>query len=123
MQEYGRYERVGSEIKRELAAILRDDVRDDRLAQVTVQEVRVTRDLAHAKVFFTLLAVERAEEMTKALNRAAGYLRHRLSEAMRLRSMPLLHFVYDTSVGEGMHLTALIDAAVAKDKGEERDDG
>ena len=55
MQEFGREERVGTEIHRELALLLRDEARDPRLSRVTIQEVRVVRDLSHAKVFFTVM--------------------------------------------------------------------
>jgi ribosome-binding factor A len=53
MKEFDRTERIGAELQRELYQVLRDEVRDPRLANLTIQEVRVVRDLAHAKVFFT----------------------------------------------------------------------
>lgn len=61
MQEFGREERVGAEIRRELALLLRDEARDPRLTQVTIQEVRVVRDLSHAKVFFTVMDATQAK--------------------------------------------------------------
>ncbi len=95
-----------------LAEVLRDEVRDPRLGLVTVQEVRVTLDLAHAKVYFTRMGGDEASA-EKLLNRSlAGFLRHELAHRMRLRSMPQLHFVYDESIARGEHLTGLIDQAV-----------
>jgi ribosome-binding factor A len=117
MQEFGREERVGAEIRRELAGLLRDEVRDPRLSSVTIQEVRVARDLSHGKVFFTLLDVAQAKATEAALNKAAGFLRRRLGEKMMLRSVPRLAFVYDKSFETGMRLTSLIDRAVADDEG------
>ncbi len=109
MQEFGREERVGAEIHRELALLLRDEARDPRLTRVTIQEVRAVRDLSHAKVYFTL--------MDSAQNKAAAFLRRRLAEKMNLRVVPRLSFVYDKSIETGARLSSLIDQAVAKDKG------
>jgi ribosome-binding factor A len=117
MQEFGREERVGAEIHRELALLLRDEVRDPRLSSVTIQEVRVARDLSHGKVFFTLMDIAQAKATEQALNKAAGFLRRRLAEMMNLRTVPKLVFVYDKSLETGMRLTSLIDRAVAKDEG------
>ena len=115
MNEYGREERVGAEIRRELARLLRDEVRDPRLARVTVQEVRVVRDLSHAKVYFTVLDPAESKATEAALNKASAFLRRRLAESMNLRVMPRLAFVYDRSIETGNRLASLIDQAVAND--------
>ncbi|HPE80710.1 MAG: 30S ribosome-binding factor RbfA [Sedimenticolaceae bacterium] len=117
MQEFGREERVGAEIRRELALLLRDEARDPRLSQVTIQEVRVVRDLSHAKVFFTVMDAAQAKDTERALNKAAAFLRRRLSDSMNLRTVPRLAFVYDKSIEAGLRLSSLIDQAVAKDEG------
>lgn len=122
MQDFGRQDRVGAEIQRELAVLLRDEARDPRLNSVTIQEVRVVRDLSHAKVYFTLLDVDSAKEVAKALNKAAGFLRHRLSDEMNLRVVPQLKFVYDVSFEHGMRLTSLIDDVVANDEKKSKGD-
>ena len=77
MQEFSRSERIGAEMARELAYLLRDAAKDRRLAEVTIQEVRVTRDLSHAKVYFTVLDRDHAKQMGKILAHAAGFLRRR----------------------------------------------
>ena len=117
MQEFGREERVGTEIHRELALLLRDEARDPRLASVTIQEVRVVRDLSHAKVFFTLMDPTQAKATEAALNKASAFLRRCLADVMSLRTVPRLAFVYDKSIENGMRLSSLIDQAVAKDEG------
>ena len=117
MHEFGREERVGAEIHRELALLLRDEARDPRLSQVTIQEVRAVRDLSHAKVYFTLMESEQAKHTEAALNKAAAFLRRRLAEKMTLRIVPRLSFVYDKSIETGTRLSSLIDEAVAKDEG------
>ncbi len=122
MKEFSRADRVGAQMQRELALLLRDEARNPRLAEVTIQEVRVTRDLSHAKVFFTVLDSREAEQFTEMLEHAAGFLRKRLGQLMKVRSVPELHFFYDKSIEEGQRLSALIERAVAADRREE-DDG
>ncbi len=121
-RDFGREERVGAELHRELALILRDEVRDPRIEQVTVQEVRVTRDLAHAKVYFTVLDRDQARKTEQALNKAAGFLRRQLGGRVVMRTIPALHFVYDHSLEQGMRLSSLIEQAVAADGGRDADD-
>ena len=122
MREFGREERVGSELQRELALILRDEVHDPRLSQVTIQEVRVVRDLSHARVFFTLMDQDQAKQTEKALNKAASFLRRRLGEVVKMRTIPQLHFEYDHSLERGMRLSSLIDRAVADAPAADADD-
>lgn len=122
MQEFGREERVGAEIQRELALLVRDEINDPRIGNPTFQEVRVVRDLSRAKVFFTVFDDERIKETTQALNKAAAYLRRRLSERLKIRSVPQLQFMHDSSVAEGARLSALIDQAVSHDRESHGDD-
>ncbi len=121
MREFNRADRVGSQMQRELAVLLRDEVKNPRLAEVTIQEVRVTRDLSHAKVYFTVLDRDQVPWFTEALEQVSGFLRRRLGQLMKLRTVPRLHFVYDKSIDEGMRLSALIDQAVAADRRKEDD--
>jgi ribosome-binding factor A len=115
MKEFDRTERIGAELQRDLACILREEVKDPRLGLITVQAVRVSRDLAHAKVYFTCFPVdEGGREQERLLNgRLAGFLRRELARRTRLRSVPELHFVHDESVRYGERLSHLIDEAVA----------
>ena len=115
-REFERSERVGAELLRELTLLLRGDVKDPRIGDITLQEVRVSRDLSYAKVYFTCFPLDDCgDEQQRFLNGAlAGYLRSRLSQSLRLRSVPQLRFVHDESVREGERLAALIDQAVAE---------
>ncbi len=115
MSDGGRAERVGAELLRALTVLLRSEVKDPRLAPVTVQEVRVSRDLAHAKVYFTCFPLDDCgDQQLKLLNGAlAGFLRRELARRVRLRTVPQLHFVHDTSVRDGERLAALIDSVAA----------
>ena len=97
--------------------LLREEVKDPRVGQVTITAVEVSPDLAHAKVFFTdMRGREHAREGEEALARTAGFLRRELSHRLTLYSTPQLHFVYDDSIESGMRLSKLIDDAVAADR-------
>jgi len=112
-----RAQRVGEQIQRELAELLRDNVKDPRVGRVTITAVEVSSDLSHAKVFVTHLAGrEHADEAVRALQHTAGFLRSELSHRMQLYSVPQLHFAYDDSIESGMRLSQLIDEAVAGDR-------
>jgi ribosome-binding factor A len=112
-----RAQRVGEQIQRELAELLREHVKDPRVGRVTVTAVEASADLSHAKVFVTHLAgIEHADEAVQALQRTAGFLRAELGHRMKLYSVPQLHFAYDDSIESGMRLSQLIDDAVASDR-------
>jgi ribosome-binding factor A len=112
-----RAQRVGDQIQKELADLLRNEVKDPRVGPVTVTRVDVSPDLSHATVHFTHLAGrEHADDTEKALARTAGFLRSALSHRLDLYSVPQLHFAYDDSIEAGMKLSQLIDDAVAADK-------
>jgi ribosome-binding factor A len=88
---------------------------------VGLSDVEVSRDLSHAKVFITVFETDKAVSSVKALNRAAGYLRRRLGQEMRIRSVPELHFQHDASVETGQQMDDLIDSAVASDRNDDGD--
>ncbi len=114
---FSRTSRVAEQIQRELAELIQMEVKDPRVGLVTLTGVEVTQDYAHAKVYFTTLGTaEQAPLAQTGLQHAAGFLRSQLAHRMKLRIMPQLHFIYDTSVEQGMHLSQLIDEAVAADK-------
>lgn len=114
-KDYARTDRIAEQIQRELAQLIRLEVKDPRVKKVTLTGVEVTNDHAHAKVFYTSLDGDSAE-LLQGLERAAGFLRSQLAHAMKLRITPQLHFAYDASVERGAHLSQLIDQAVASDK-------
>jgi ribosome-binding factor A len=112
-----RARRVGDQIQRELAELLREEVKDPRVGRVTVTAVEVSPDLSHAKVFVTHLSGrEHAAEAVEALQHTAGFLRSALSHRLQLYSVPQLHFAYDDSIESGLKLSQLIDDAVAADR-------
>jgi ribosome-binding factor A len=92
------------------------EVKDPEVGFISLSDVEVSRDLAHAKVFVTVFESDKAGASLKALKRAAGYLRRRLGQEMRIRSVPELHFHHDASVETGERMDNLIEAAVASDR-------
>jgi ribosome-binding factor A len=116
-QEFSRTQRVGGQIQRELAQIIQQELRDPRLGLVTVSAVEVSKDMTHAKVFITVMNPEQdVDETLKVLKKASGFLRRALGKRMLLRLIPELHFAYDSSLDEGMRVSALLDAVAAERK-------
>ena len=108
----GRPKKVADLIQRELAELIRLELRDPRVGMVTITSVDVSPDLSHAKIFFTLLDKEHLKETTQGLQRAASFLRSQLSKRMSMYTTPELRFVYDESVERGDRLSQLIDSVL-----------
>ncbi len=118
-REFGRNERVADYLKRELALLIQNEVKDPRLGMVNINDVEVGRDLSRAKVFFTLIGDENeaaGKQAAEVLNKAAGFLRNQVAANNSMRSTPALQFYYDQSVLRGDQLSKLIDQAVADDQ-------
>ncbi len=119
-KEFGRSERVSSQMQKELALILQREVRDSRLGFITVNEVVLTKDLAVAKVYVTVLTADEEGKLAnvKVLNEIAPFIRHELAKRMRLRHISELHFIYDHSFDNGVRVSALLnDLDTSQDTG------
>jgi len=116
-RDYARTDRVGQQIQKEIAVILMREIKDPRLSMTTVSAVEVTRDLAYAKIFVTFFDddTSKIDTSIEVLNEASGYIRSLLAKRLRARIMPNLRFVYDSSMSEGVRMSALVDQAVASD--------
>lgn len=109
--------RIADQIQRELAELVRSELKDPRVGLVTITAVEVSADYHHARVFVTTLMGEGAiESALEGLGHASGFLRSRLAGSLRTRTVPELHFVYDESVERGTRLSRLIDEAVGKSR-------
>lgn len=116
-KEYSRSQRVVEQIRRELAELIRMEVKDPRVGFITLTDVEITPDYAHAKVFFTsMTGSESVPEILQGLRRASGFLRRELGRRVRIHTTPELHFVYDNSVEEGTRMSRLIDEVVREDE-------
>ncbi|MAA65678.1 MAG: ribosome-binding factor A [Alteromonadaceae bacterium] len=118
-KEFSRIDRVADQIQRELAQMVQRDIKDPRLGMVTVNAVKVSRDLGYADVYVSLLTTEELTEESesvrdslKVLRNAAGFLRTQLGKAMKLRVVPQLRFHFDTLVGTSRRMDALINRAM-----------
>ena len=118
-KSFHRTDRVSAQMRRDLGTIVHEAVRELGLPSVSVSDVEVTRDLAHAKVFVTALQSEKSAEAVKGLKAHAKEIRFQLAHAMKLRHVPELHFEYDDSVDRGERIDALLrDLPDARDEEE-----
>ena len=106
---------MADQIQRDLAEIIAYELKDPRVGMITITEVQVTPDYAHAKVFFTMLAdnPEAVKNTLSGLHKAAGFIRGQLGRRLTIHTIPELHFIHDTSTARGMELSKLIDEANA----------
>lgn len=101
--------RIGEQMKVELAALIRDEMKDPRVGFVSIVKVEVSPDMSTAKVFISVLGDEQAKKNSiKGLESAMGFLRSELSQRMRLRQVPALRFVLDESIEHGARIAALL---------------
>jgi ribosome-binding factor A len=102
-----RAERVNELIRRELVLLLSKETKDPRLQEVVITDVKVSRDLTSAKVFFSV--DESAQKrVTTLLNKASGFFRSSLSKVLDLRHTPALSFIYDTAPNTGARMDDLL---------------
>jgi ribosome-binding factor A len=107
--------RVADQIQKDLSELIAFELKDPRVGMITLNEVKLTPDYAHAKIFFTLLkdSPDEVKQTLDGLNKASGYLRNMLGKRLHIHTLPQLHFVHDTSTRRGLEMSALIDQANA----------
>ena len=122
-KEFSRTRRVGEQVRRDLAQLIRDEIDDPRMVMVSITAVEVTRDLAHAKVYVTALGDPgERDRIVVALNQAAPMLRYELGRKMHIRTVPRLRFMYDEVVERVARRSSRREDAVAADAARHRDD-
>ena len=106
---------MADQIQRDLAEIVAYGLKDPRIGMITITEVQITPDYAHAKVFFTMLKddKETVKNTSEGLHAASGFIRKQLGLRLHIHTLPQLHFVHDTSTSRGMEMSLLIDQANA----------
>ena len=113
-KSFSRRDRVSEQIRRELAELIRGELKDPRVGMISLTDVAVTADYAHAKVYFSTLAGSaKVDEVMTGLEKASGFLRRELGRRISIHTTPQLHFVFDQSLERGADLSALIQKAVA----------
>jgi len=118
-REFKRTDRLGDAIQRSLAQLIQQEIRDPRVGMVNVNDVKVSRDLANAKVYIAFVGRdddESCEEGTEALNNAAGFLRSQMSRDLNVRMTPRLRFIYDRTALNGNRMNKLIKDAIESDE-------
>jgi ribosome-binding factor A len=136
-REFSRGRRVADHIQKELAVLIQQEVKDPRLGLVTINEVKVSRDLGFADVYFTSFSsdtfrandsldevededAEREERNSlspaEVLENAAGFLRSRLAKSLSTRTTPKLRFHYDHTIEQGAKMTQAIKKAIEGDE-------
>jgi len=120
-----RVDKVADLLKKEIALLIQNEVRDPRVGMASVTGVTVSRDLAHANIYVTLMGKSNTEEAKTgiaALNKAAGFLRSLLAKQVSLRTTPKLKFIFDDTLARGQHLSSLIDEALTRDQRDHHQD-
>jgi len=113
-KSFSRKDRVAEQVRRELAELIRTELKDPRVGMISITDVEVTADYSHAKVFFSTLAgSEHVPAIMTGLQKASGFLRRELGKRISIHMTPQLHFVFDQSLERGADLSKLIQKAVA----------
>ena len=120
-KDFSRTSRLGEQIQREVAQMIQFEMKNPNLGMVTLNSVKVAKDLGYADIYFTVMGAKGATDAeirantSKILNEAAGYLRSQLARILTTRVTPQLRFHYDETLERGHHLTGLIKQARAED--------
>jgi ribosome-binding factor A len=115
-REYSRNQRLAAEIMRTLSEVLRFEIKDPGVAGVSLTSVDLSRDLSVARVYFSLLQPDDdPKPAMDGLQRASGFLRSKLGNAMKIRHVPELRFKHDDSIAHADRISRLIDAANRQD--------
>jgi ribosome-binding factor A len=117
-REFARTDRIADAIQRILAKTIAQELRDPRVGMVNINDVKVTRDMAYAKIYITFVGRDSEEESieaAKVLNHASGFLRGVVAKELNIRVTPKLQFFYDKTSVQGQKLSHLIDQAIAED--------
>ena len=108
-----RAQRVAEQVQRELMDLLRYEVKDPRVGNVTITAVSVSPDMKAARVYYVPFASQNPrEQVQEGLKRASGFLRREVAQQLGLRYTPRLEFVFDESIDRAARLTGLIDKAL-----------
>ena len=116
--------RINSEVQRELANIIRGEIKDPRIHPLTsVVTAEVAPDLKTCKAYISVLGDQEAQKKTlEGLNSAVGYIRRQLARNLNLRNTPEIRFIMDQSIEYGVHMSKLINENHVEDSWEDEDD-
>ncbi|HXG52101.1 MAG TPA: 30S ribosome-binding factor RbfA [candidate division Zixibacteria bacterium] len=110
--DYQRADRVGDLLVELISELLRAEVRDPRIREVTITGAKVTRDLRQARIYFTTLGgAADKDEVLAGLKSAAGFIRSKVARQLNLRFVPAIEFVHDESQDQAQRIDALLKQA------------
>jgi len=117
-KEFKRADRVAELFQIELAGFIQREIADPRLKNVTITAIKVSDDLGHARIYFTLLepTPDKISEVLKGMNHASGFFRSHLAKVSQLRKVPTLAFYYDDMTDRAIKMTQLIEQTVSEDQ-------
>ena len=115
-REFSRGRRVGDLIQQHLARLIQFEVKDPRVGMVTINEVKVSRDLSYADVYFTMMGDADPAVTEEALGKAAGFLRSQLAGILSTRTTPRLRFHFDSTIEQGARISKAISDALESDR-------
>ena len=120
---YQRIDRISEEVRREVDAIIRDELGDPRVSGTfSVTRAEVTGDLRYAKIYISVLEDDKRDGLMQALKNARGFIRHALGKRMIIRYTPELIFVSDKNIEYGVHIAkVLAETMGTEEKADERD--
>ena len=121
---YQRIDRISEEVRREVDAIIRDELHDPRISGTfSVTRADVTGDLRYAKIYISVLEDDKRDDLMAALKNAKGYIRRSLSKRMIIRYTPELTFVSDKNIEYGVHIAkVLADTLGTEERTDARDE-
>jgi len=105
-----RINRISEEIRKEVSDIIRNDVKDPRIAEFSsVVKTEVTGDLRHAKIYVSVMAGEKERKDTlEGLKKASGFIRRELGKRLDIRHVPELQFIMDNSIEYSVEISKKI---------------
>ncbi len=108
--DYQRSDRVGDLLIELISKILQKDIRDPRIGGITLTGARVSRDLRHARIYFSILDLkEKQGDVLAGLKSATGFIRAKVAKQLNLRFVPAIEFLYDESEVEARRIDQLLN--------------
>jgi ribosome-binding factor A len=112
-----RQERINEFLRSEISEIIRREIKDPRVGFVTITEVKVTKDLRHADVYFSVMGDDEQKAASlRVLQRAAGFMRGLIGRHAHLKVIPELHFKLDTAMEHGARIFELLQQVKPHDE-------
>lgn len=118
-RDFKRTDRIADAIQKAVAMIIQQEMKDHKLGMVTISEVSVSKDLAHAKIYVNVFPDEQGVESVKTLNKASAFMRGLLAKQVKTRVTPQLRFIYDDTTLKANKLSKIIDEACRTTKKDE----